>query len=43
MKENKIKIGDIAPDFCMPNQDEEDICLKNYMGKNVVLYFYPKY
>jgi len=42
MKENKIKIGDIAPDFCMPNQDEEDICLKNYTGKNVVLYFYPK-
>ena len=42
MNENKIKTGDYAPDFCMPNQDEEDICLKNYKGKNVVLYFYPK-
>jgi len=38
----KLKIGDIAPDFCLKNQDEENICLKDYKGKNVILYFYPK-
>jgi peroxiredoxin Q/BCP len=38
----KLNIGDIAPDFCLKNQDEEQICLNDYKGKNVVLYFYPK-
>ena len=39
----KLNEGDIAPDFCLKNQDEEKICLKDYKGTNVVLYFYPKY
>jgi peroxiredoxin Q/BCP len=38
----KLNIGDIAPDFCLENQDKENICLKDFRGKNVVLYFYPK-
>ena len=38
----KISEGDKAPDFCLQNQDEETICLKDFIGKNVVLYFYPK-
>jgi len=42
MNEQKLNIGDQAPDFCLPNQDEKKICLSNYNGKNVVLYFYPK-
>lgn len=42
MSETQLKIGDIAPDFCLPNQDEEKICLKDYRGKNIILYFYPK-
>jgi len=42
MKKQNLKIGDNAPDFCMPNQDAENICLKDYNGKNVILYFYPK-
>ena len=29
----KINDGDIAPDFCLPNQYEEKICLKDYKGK----------
>ena len=37
-----LKNGDKAPDFCLPNQDEKDICLKEHQGKNVILYFYPK-
>ena len=39
---SKLNEGDIAPDFCLKNQDEEDICLKDFLGRNVVLYFYPK-
>jgi len=37
-----LKVNDIAPDFCLKNQDDEEICLKDFRGKNVVLYFYPK-
>jgi peroxiredoxin Q/BCP len=37
-----LKIGDSAPDVCLPNQDGEEVCLKDYKGKWVVLYFYPK-
>ena len=38
----RLKEGDIAPDFCMPDQNEKKLCLKDYKGKNIVLYFYPK-
>ena len=31
-----------APAFCLLNQDDEKICLKDFMGKWVVRYFYPK-
>lgn len=37
-----IKEGMKAPDFKLKNQDGDTISLKNYKGKNVVLYFYPK-
>jgi len=37
-----IEIADKAKDFCLPNQDEVDICLRDFKGKWVVLYFYPK-
>ena len=26
----------------MPDQNEKKLCLKDYKGKNIVLYFYPK-
>jgi len=39
---SKLKEGDTAPDFCMPDQNEKQVCLKDYKGKNIVLYFYPK-
>jgi len=31
-----------APQFCLPNQDETEICLRDLSGKWVILYFYPK-
>ena len=37
-----LKIGQKAPEFCLKNQDEVEICLKDLKGKWVVLYFYPK-
>jgi peroxiredoxin Q/BCP len=37
-----VKIGDFAPDVCLVNQTDEEICLKDLKGKWVVLYFYPK-
>jgi peroxiredoxin Q/BCP len=37
-----LNIGDSVPDFCLPNQDEEEICLRDLKGKWIVLYFYPK-
>ncbi len=38
----ELKVGDIAPDFCLPDKDGKEVCLKDFNGKNVILYFYPK-
>jgi peroxiredoxin Q/BCP len=38
----KIKIGDIAPDFELPDQNGKIHKLSNYRGKWVLVYFYPK-
>ncbi len=37
-----MKIGDSAPDFLLENQAGEKISLKQFEGKWVILYFYPK-
>lgn len=37
-----LDVGKKAPDFSLLNQDEKKISLKDYLGKKVVLYFYPK-
>lgn len=37
-----LKIGDRAPDFEAIDQNSKIISLKNYSGKKVVLFFYPK-
>jgi len=37
-----LKIGDKAPDFGVKNQKGEIVTLKDYLGKKVVLFFYPK-
>ena len=31
-----------ALEFCLPNQDETEICLRDLFGRWIVLYFYPK-
>lgn len=37
-----LSIGDIAPDFCLPDQSGEVFCLHDQNGKYTVLYFYPR-
>ncbi len=34
--------GDKAPDFTAEDQDGNKISLKDYKGKKLVLFFYPK-
>lgn len=37
-----LETGTLAPEFCLPNQDDVEICLRDLKGKWIVLYFYPK-
>ena len=37
-----VKEGDKAPDFTLQADDGREVSLKDYQGKKVVLYFYPK-
>ena len=37
-----LEINEKAPIICLPNQDENEICLNDLKGKWIVLYFYPK-
>nr|CAD6615988.1 peroxiredoxin [Rhizobium sp. TCK] len=38
----KPSIGDHAPDFTLPRDGGGTISLRDFRGRNVVLYFYPK-
>ena len=37
-----LKIGDIAPDFALLDSEGREHKLSDYLGKKIVLYFYPK-
>jgi len=37
-----LNVGDSAPGFCLKDSGENKVCLKDFRGKKVVLYFYPK-
>jgi peroxiredoxin Q/BCP len=39
---NKLKPGDKAPALHGVDQDGNDVSLKDYAGRKLVLYFYPK-
>jgi thioredoxin-dependent peroxiredoxin len=42
-KESKVQVGDVAPDFSLPDQTGTAVRLRDLLGtKSVVLYFYPK-
>jgi len=37
-----LEIGKKSPEFCLPNQDDVEICSRDLKGKWIVLYFYPR-
>ncbi len=40
--DNDVFINRLAPEFCLPDAEEKEVCLSAFRGKWVVLYFYPK-
>jgi peroxiredoxin Q/BCP len=42
MSKNSLTEGQKAPEFCLPDQNEAEVCLKDFAGQWVILYFYPK-
>lgn len=40
--EEFLQIGDPAPDFLLPSTGDKEVSLDDFLGKYVVLYFYPK-
>jgi len=42
MMAKDLAVGDKAPDLSLPDQSGETVNLKDFKGKQVVLYFYPK-
>lgn len=42
MAKTSLETGQIAPDFCLADQDGIQTCLKDLRGKWIVLYFYPR-
>jgi peroxiredoxin Q/BCP len=39
---HRIGVGDFAPNFTLPDQNGQSVSLSDFLGKKVVLYFYPK-
>jgi thioredoxin-dependent peroxiredoxin len=37
-----VEVGDEAPEFCLPASAGAEVCLESYLGKWLVLYFYPR-
>ena len=42
MTDDLLSAGTSAPDFCLQDAYEKETCLRDFTGKWVVLYFYPK-
>ncbi len=37
-----MEVTDKAPDFSVPDENGQKVSLKDFRGRNVVLYFFPK-
>ena len=42
MRAKNMQLNDKAPDFALPNEEGATVSLKDYRGKTLVLFFYPK-
>ncbi len=37
-----MEVNDRAPDFTLPDENGNHVSLRDFRGKNVVLFFFPK-
>jgi peroxiredoxin Q/BCP len=37
-----LEVGDKAPDFSLPSHSGDEVSLKDFRGRTLVLYFFPK-
>jgi peroxiredoxin Q/BCP len=37
-----MKLNDKAPDFALPDENGKEVALKDFRGKTVILFFYPR-
>jgi len=37
-----MDLRDKAPDFILPDEDGKSVALKDFLGRNVVVYFFPR-
>jgi peroxiredoxin Q/BCP len=42
VKTGELELGAEAPGFCLPDQNGKEVCVEDYRGRWLVLYFYPK-
>ena len=42
VKTGGVNAGEEAPHFCLADKDNKEICLRDFRGRWVVLYFYPR-
>jgi len=35
-----VRVGDLAPDFCLRTIDGEEVCLRDFRGRQAVLLFF---
>jgi peroxiredoxin Q/BCP len=40
-QENRLSVGDIAPDFTLTSDTGDTVALKDLRGQKVIVYFYP--
>lgn len=40
-EQNRLAVGDAAPEFSLPDADGKTVSLSDYRGRSVVVYFYP--
>ncbi|XRX42547.1 MAG: thioredoxin-dependent thiol peroxidase [Buchnera aphidicola (Eriosoma harunire)] len=39
---SQLKVGELVPKFILPDQDNSPVDILDFLGKKVLIYFYPK-